>query len=62
MEPKILCYKPSSAESYSKRRNGVKIVILDEAVINRRKNEISTPSSVKLELRLIAVERRSIHV
>ena len=47
MEPKILCYKPSSAESYSKRRNGVKIVILDETVIKRRKNEISKPPSVK---------------
>ena len=63
MEPKTLCYKPSSAESYNKRRNGgVKIDILNEVVINRRKNELSTPSSVKTELRRIAVERRSIHV
>ena len=44
MEPKILCYKPSSAGNYNKRRNGVKIVILYEVVINRRKNELSTPS------------------
>jgi len=47
MEPKILCYKPSSAGNYSIRRNDVKIVILNEAMINRRNNEISTPSSVK---------------
>ena len=47
MEPKILFYKPSSARNYNKRRNGVKIVILNEVVINRRNNEISWPSSVK---------------
>jgi hypothetical protein len=47
MERKILCYKPSNAENYNKRRNSVKIVILNEVVINRRNNEISTPSSVK---------------
>jgi hypothetical protein len=47
METKILSYKPSSAGNYNKRRNDVKIVILNEVMINRRKNEISTPSSVK---------------
>jgi hypothetical protein len=47
MEPKILCYKPSGAGNYNKRQNDVKIVILNKVVINRRKNEISTPSSVK---------------
>ena len=47
MQSKILCYKPSSAGNYNKRRKDVKIVILDEAVINCGKNEISTPSSVK---------------
>jgi hypothetical protein len=49
MEPIILCYKPSSVGNYNKRQNDVKIVILNEVVINRRKNEISTPSSVKTE-------------
>jgi hypothetical protein len=48
MEPKILCHKPSNAGNYNKRRNEIKIAILNEVVINPRKNEISTHSSVKI--------------
>ena len=61
MEPKILCYKPSSAGNYNKRRNGVKIVILYEVVINRRKKNYRR-LLLRLELRRFAVEKRSIHV
>ena len=47
MEPKTLCYKPSSAGNYSIQRKDVKIVICNELVRDRRKNEISTPYAVK---------------
>jgi len=60
MEPKIFCYKPSGAGNYNKRQNDVKIVILNEVVINRRKNEISTPSSFKTEIQAYRC-RKTLH-
>jgi hypothetical protein len=60
MEPKIMCYKPSSAGNYNKRQNNVKIVILNSDK-SQEKTKYRRLLLLKLELRRIAVERRFIH-